>query len=91
MNKRSYVDGRMIQCDAEVTVPYDKSPDGEVTLYLKWIPYHPATWECPAEGGYNEIVDWDGVLFDDDLPDLEDAANIKLKEDEDYYLDHVCR
>ena len=89
--KRSHVDGRLIKCDVEVTVPYDKSPNGEVTLYMKWIPYHAATMESPAEGGYAEVVDWDGVLYDDDLPDVEDAANVKLEEDSDYYCDHMCR
>ena len=58
----------------KVEVPYDKDPSGSVTLYLKVIPEEKPSPHYPGTPEHIEVIEWDGVLYDDDLPNLEDEA-----------------
>ena len=68
--------------DYSVDVPYEKSPEGSVELFLRLIPEERGTRDCPGTPAYFEVVDWEGVLYDDDLPDLEDEAAVLIAERE---------
>jgi len=76
-------DGSYIVCEQVVEI-------GDAVFYLNYVKFFPTTQEAPAEGGYFEIVDYDGYVNDNDLPDLENECNRRIEEDADYYLDHSC-
>jgi hypothetical protein len=64
-----------------VTIPYEKiQEDGEVTFTLEWQKVIPATQTSPQEGGYWEIIEMEGNVLDDDLPDIEVQAYAEADE-----------
>ena len=65
---------RFINFDVAVAVPYDKTGEGEVQFFLRWVPVMKRTETAPEEGGHWETAHIKGFHFDDDLPDLEDEA-----------------
>lgn len=71
---------RFINFDIRVDVPYDKTAEGEVQFFLRWVPIMKRTETAPQEGGHWETVYIKGFHYDDDLPDLEDEAFILADE-----------
>ena len=65
---------RVYHYDEQVTVPYGETGEGEVTFFLRWVPYMGATASAPEEGGHWETIHIQGFHYDDDLPDLEAYA-----------------
>jgi hypothetical protein len=72
--------GKGLQYDLAVAVPYDKTGEGEVKFYLRWVPVMRRTETAPEEGGHWETAHIDGFHYDDDLPDLEEDAFVLADE-----------
>lgn len=71
---------RRVYYDMAIPVPYDKTGEGEVTFYFKWVSVMKRTETAPEEGGYLETVHIEGFHYDDDLPDLEMDALMRADE-----------
>lgn len=64
----------------KIEVPYQLDPSGSIFLYMKRIPGEKATPHCPATLEDWEIIDWDGVLYDDDYVNVLDDAKDQIFE-----------
>lgn len=74
------IKNRYVKFDVMVEVPYDKTAQGGLTFYLRWVPVMRRTETAPEEGGHFETVYIQGHYFDDDLPDLETEAFTRAEE-----------
>ena len=79
-----------IYYDYDVSLPYNKSPEGEITLFMKRVKGKKQDKDSPEILDYYEMIGYDGVLYDDDLPDLIEQANVYcFEQDREEYLAHI--